>query len=110
MGALASFKVSEGSKQFFDLTVADKALDFVRDHPVMTRLAAVAFPPASGAVMAMEVAEKLRSVMIEEREDVTQAWKESREESGALPLLDRLDVVLDKFQASQPQTLRQRAL
>jgi len=87
MGALAKFGVSAGSKQFFDASMnpANKTMDFVRDHPMLTKMVAIAFPPARGAIMAAEIADTARSVLGgADRTQATQAWKKTQDKGLSL--------------------------
>lgn len=87
MGALSRFGVSKGSKLMFDQTMgpANQVMNFVRDHPVLTKVASIAFPPARGVIMAAEMGDTLRSVLNKtDREGATKAFKKANERGGSL--------------------------
>src|SRR5690606_2844781 len=87
MGALASFGVSKGSKGMFDQTMspANQIMDFVRDHPMISKVVSIAFPPARGVIMAAEMGDTVRSVLNKsDREGATEAFQKANKQGGSL--------------------------
>src|SRR5690606_26421897 len=106
--ALASFGVSKGSKGMFDQTMspANQVMDFVRDHPMISKAVSIAFPPARGVIMAAEMGDTVRSVLNKtDREGATQAFEKANKQGGSL--YERL---LGMSQNADQQEMRRREM
>lgn len=105
MGALAKFNVAGQSTDYFKNMVpglgstpnsmegftkgVNQAMDLVRDHPLLAKAVAVAFPPAKAAIMAMEVGNQARDILGSDREKATQAFTKAGNKDGQ-SLLERM--------------------
>lgn len=87
MGVLTKFGVSADSKKLLDSVMAptNQAMDFVRDHPMLTKMAAIAFPPIRGVALATELSDNLRGVLSKNSLDqATRAWPKTDAEGSTL--------------------------